>query len=213
MESLLLSRDDRERSPDDRMRPDRLRRSCPVLLSQRLVLRAPHVEDIDALAHLANNAAIATMVSRMPHPYTAKDAADFVRRSNDGGIGKCVYAITKAENGEFLGCCALEPPPNGEETLEIGFWLGEPYWNKGYATEAMHALIDMAFRTREDVATLDARCRVTNVAARRVIQKSGFQFQSTGMVAHLAGRGMMPVEWYRLDRKTWMSLKSWGAMR
>ncbi|ACM38105.1 MULTISPECIES: GNAT family N-acetyltransferase [Rhizobium/Agrobacterium group] len=210
MERLLL-RDDQLRSPDDRLRPDRLRQSCPVLLSQRLVMRAPHVEDIDALTHLANNAAVATMVSRMPHPYTAADAADFVRRSNLGEIGKCVYAITKGENGEFLGCCALEPHTD-LETLEIGYWLGEPYWNNGYATEAAHALIDMAFRTR-DIAFIDARCRVTNVAARRVIQKCGFQFQGSGMVGHLAARGMVPVEWYRLDRKTWMSLKSWGEMR
>ncbi|PZU86387.1 MAG: GNAT family N-acetyltransferase [Shinella sp.] len=211
MQSELL-RVDQSRSPQDRFRPDRQRSDCPVLLSQRLVMRAPHEEDIDALAHLANNAAIATMVSRMPHPYTMKDAADFVRRTNIGEIGKCVYAITKAVNGEFLGCCGLEPHSSDDETLEIGYWLGEPYWNKGYATEAAHALIDMAFRTR-DIERIDARCRVTNVASRRVIQKCGFQFQGSGMVGNLATGGMMPVEWYRLDRKTWMSLKSWGEMR
>lgn len=209
---IELSRVDPSRSPQDRLRPDRLRSDCPVLLSQRLVMRAPHEEDIDALAHLANNAAVATMVSRMPHPYTARDAADFVRRTNAGEIGKCVYAITKAENGEFLGCCALERHVNDADTLEIGYWLGEPHWNRGYATEAAHALIDMAFRTR-DIAHIDARCRVTNIASRRVIQKCGFQFQGSGMVASLAMGGMMPVEWYRLDRKTWMSLKSWGEMR
>lgn len=210
MQSELL-REDQLRSPEDRLRPDRLRSDCPVLLSQRLVLRAPHAEDIDALAHLANNAAIATMVSRMPHPYTATDAADFVRRTNIGEIGKCVYAITKAENGEFLGCCALEPHQH-DEALELGYWLGQPYWNKGYGTEAAHALIDMAFRTRQ-IDHIDARCRVTNIASRRVIQKCGFQFQGSGMVGNLAMGGMVPVEWYRLDRKTWMSLKSWGEMR
>lgn len=209
---IELSRVDQSRSPQDRLRPDRLGSDCPVLLSQKLVLRAPHEEDIDALAHLANNAAVATMVSRMPHPYTARDAADFVRRTNAGEIGKCVYAITKGENGEFLGCCALEPHDNDAETLELGYWLGEPYWNKGFATEAAHALIDMAFRTR-DIAHIDARCRVTNIASRRVIQKCGFQFQGSGMIGSLAMRGMVPVEWYRLDRKTWMSLKSWGEMR
>jgi len=211
MQSELL-RDDQYRSPKDRLRPERLRSDCPVLLSQRLVMRAPHEEDIDALSHLANNAAVATMVSRMPHPYTAKDAADFVRRSNLGEIGKCVYAITKTENGAFLGCCGLEPHQDDPETLEIGYWLGEPYWNQGYATEAAHALIDMAFRTRE-IRFIDARCRVTNIASRRVIQKCGFQFQGSGMVGSLALGGMVPVEWYRLDRKTWMSLKSWGEMR
>lgn len=211
MQSQML-REGPSRSPEERLRPDRLRSDCPVLLSQRLVLRAPHEEDIDALAHLANNAAIATMVSRMPHPYTIKDAADFVRRTRNGEIGKCVYAITKADNGEFLGCCGLEPHVNDADTLEMGYWLGEPHWNKGYATEAAHALIDMAFRTRE-IAQIDARCRVTNIASRRVIQKCGFQFQGSGMASSLAMGGMMPVEWYRLDRKTWMSLKSWGEMR
>ena len=43
-----------------------------------------------------------SMVSRMPHPYTANDAADFVWRTRNGEIGKCVYAITKAENGAFM---------------------------------------------------------------------------------------------------------------
>ncbi|MGF9695167.1 GNAT family protein [Rhizobium sp. 0TCS1.26] len=207
-----LLRSDQSRSPEERLRPQLLRSDCPVLLSQRLVLRAPHEEDIDALSHLANNANIATMVSRMPHPYTAKDAADFVRRTKTGEIGKCVYAITRGDNGAFLGCCGLEPHPEDDTTLEIGYWLGEPHWNKGYATEAAHALIDMAFRTR-DIDQIDARCRVTNVASRRVIQKCGFQFQGSGMIGCLALGGMVPVEWFRLDRKTWMSLKSWGDMR
>ncbi|MBB4104172.1 GNAT family N-acetyltransferase [Allorhizobium borbori] len=204
-----LLRESQSRPPEERQKPDSSRRFCPVLLSRRLVLRAPHEDDIDALAHLANNAAIATMVSRMPHPYTATDAADFVRRTKEGGIGKCVYAITRADNGEFLGCCGLEPQDDDSKTLEIGYWLGEPYWNAGYTTEAAHALVDMAFRSR-DIDQIDARCRVMNVASRRVIQKCGFQFQGSGMVPSLALGGMVAVEWYRLDRKTWLSLRSWG---
>ena len=200
-----------QRSPKERLRPERLRTDCPVLLSERLVMRAPHEEDIDALAHLANNANVATMVSRMPHPYTTNDAADFVRRTKLGEIGKCVYAITKAENGAFIGCCGVEPHADGK-TVEIGYWLGEPYWNRGYMTEAAHALIDMVFRTRENVAQIDARCRVMNVASRRVVQKCGFQFQGSGLAASLALGSTVSVEWYRLDRKTWMSLRSWGAI-
>ncbi|MCQ2002354.1 GNAT family N-acetyltransferase [Rhizobium sp. NRK18] len=204
-----LLREGQSRSPESRLRPDRLRSDCPVLLSERLVLRAPHEDDIDALAHLANNAAVATMVSRMPHPYTVNDANDFVRRAKDNGvIGKCVYAITKAANGEFLGCCGIEPDMEDAGIVEIGYWIGEQHWNRGYATEAAHALIDMAFRTR-DIDAIDARCRVVNVASRRVIQKCGFQFQGSGMIPCLAVGGMMPVEWFRLDRKTWLSLKSW----
>ena len=210
MQTELL-REDQSRSPKERLRPERSRTDCPILLSPRLVMRAPHEDDIDALAHLANNANIANMVARMPHPYTVADAADFVRRTRAGAIGKCVYAITKADNGAFLGCCGIEPHEDGR-TVELGYWLGEPYWNDGYATEAAHALIDMVFRTR-DIEQIDARCRVMNIPSRRVIQKCGFQFQATGMVQSLAVGGMVPFEWYRLDRKTWVSLKSWGGMR
>src|ERR1700761_7323073 len=116
-----LLREDQSRSPEERLRPERLRTDCPVLLSERLVPRAPPEEDIDALAHLANNANVATMVSRMPPPYTTNDAADFVRRTKAGGIGKCVYAITKADNGAFLGCCGIEPTDD-PATVEIGYW-------------------------------------------------------------------------------------------
>ena len=205
-----MLREDQSRSPEERPRPERSRTDCPILLSQRLVLRAPHEDDIDALAHLANNANIATMVARMPHPYTIADAADFVRRTKAGAIGKCVYAITRADTGAFLGCCGIEPHEDGR-TVELGYWLGEPYWNQGYATEAAQSLTDMIFRTR-DVEQIDARCRVMNIASRRVIQKCGFQFQATGMIQSLAVGGMVPVEWFRLDRRTWVSLKSWGNL-
>src|ERR1700712_3083897 len=124
MQSELL-REDQSRSPREdqespleRLRPERSRTDCPVLLSERLVLRAPHEDDIDALAHLANNANVATMVSRMPHPYTTRDAADFVRRTTAGEIGKCLYAITKMENGAFIGCCGIEPRED-PATVEI----------------------------------------------------------------------------------------------
>lgn len=182
---------------------------CPVLVTERLVLRTPHLEDTDALACLANNARVATMVSRMPHPYTRRDATDFIRRSKTGAIGKCVYAVTNADDGRFLGCCGIEPQDD-PSTLELGYWIGEPFWGKGYATEAAHAVIDMAFRTR-NADCIDVRCRVTNAGSRRVIHKSGFQYQGTGMVKSLALDSTVPVEWYRLDQKTWISLRSWAA--
>ncbi len=192
-------------------RPDPLWQGSdrPLLISERLVLRPPHADDIDTLANLANNAKIADMVSRMPHPYSAVDAADFVARAKSGDIGKRVYAVTLADTGAFLGCCGLEPQGDAR-IFEMGYWLGEPYWNKGYATEAAHMLIDMGFRDF-DIDFIDARCRVVNVGSRRVIQKCGFQFQATAMSPCMALGGWVAVEWYRLDRKTWASLKSWGG--
>ncbi|PRD43818.1 GNAT family N-acetyltransferase [Phyllobacterium phragmitis] len=179
---------------------------CPVLVTERLVLRPPHDEDVDAIADLADNIRVAEMLSRMPHPYTRAHAVDFVNRAKTGEIGKCVYAITMAENGVFMGCCGIHSHKHGEG-LEIGYWLGEPFWGRGYATEAAHALIDLAFRAT-DIERLHVSCRVTNAASRRVIHKSGFQYAGTGMMDSLAA-GNVPTERYTLDRRTWIGLRSW----
>lgn len=67
---------------------------CPVLVTERLVLRPPHVEDVDAISYLANNARVSGMLARMPHPYTRENAVDFVERVRKGEMGNCIYAIT-----------------------------------------------------------------------------------------------------------------------
>lgn len=202
-----------EVEPRERPRPPsehRLRLDCPVLITERLVLRAPHTEDIDAITLLANNPAIASMVSRMPHPYAHADAADFVRKSQARENGNSVYAVTLGETGTFIGCCALRGDDPG--ALELGYWIGMPHWGRGYATEAVHALVDLGFKST-DVAHINAACRVTNTGSRRVLQKSGFQFQGSDMVHIMALNASVAAERFRLDRKTWMSLRSWGEAR
>ena len=182
--------------------------ACPILVTERLVLRPPHEEDVDASAHLANNRRVSDMLARMPHPYTRAHAVEFVERVKTGEMGNCIYAITQAETGIFMGSCGIHAYKHGEG-LEIGYWLGEPYWGRGYATEAAHALIDLAFRAT-DIDRLHVACRVSNTASKRVIHKCGFQYAGTGMQQSLSA-GMVPVERYALDRRTWVGLRSWSA--
>ena len=63
---------------------------------------------------------------------------------------------------------------------EIGYWLGARYWGKGYATEAVRALIDHAFTDLGHKA-LQSSVRVTNPASRRVLEKCGFQWTGVGL--------------------------------
>lgn len=180
---------------------------CPVLLTGRLVLRPPHTDDLPDLVQLANNQRIAEMLARMPHPYGETEGRAFLElaRSRKARAG-ALYAITLADNGAFIGCAGLEARDDG---LELGYWIGEPFWNRGYATEAAHALVDLAFRAT-DVAVVHASCRVLNTASRRVIHKCGFQYAGQGLLTSLAA-GRVPVERHRLDRRTWAGLRSWTA--
>ncbi len=179
---------------------------CPVLVTERLVLRIPRDDDVTELVELANNRHLAEMLGQMPNPYRVADAHSFLSSIRAGAISGCTYAITLSESGAFIGCAGLENRAHG---LEMGYWIGEPYWGRGYATEAAHALVDLAFRAT-DIDRLNVSCRVTNTASRRVIHKCGFQFAGQGMMDSVVA-GRVPVERYQLDRRTWVSLRSWGA--
>lgn len=178
---------------------------CPVLVTERLVMRPPHEDDIPYIAELANNRRVAEMLARMPSPYRVADARAFVAMCAMRTGGGCTYALTLADSGAFVGCAGLNAK-GGE--LELGYWIGEPYWGSGYATEAAHALVDLAFRAT-GIDRLLVSCRVVNPASRRVIHKCGFQYAGQGMMDSLAA-GRVPVERYQLDRGTWVSLRTWA---
>lgn len=180
---------------------------CPVLVTERLVMRPPHEEDIPDLVELANDRRVADMLARMPFPYGEQQAREFIRRTAERTEG-CAYALTLAESGTFLGGAGLNTTPRG---LELGYWIGIPYWGNGYATEAAHALIDLAFRATE-VEHVNASCRVVNGGSRGVIHKCGFQYVGQGMLDSLSA-GRVPVERYVLDRKTWVSLRTWARTK
>ena len=176
----------------------------PVLVTERLVLREPRESDIPSLVLLADNHHVAQMLARMPHPYGEAEARAFLAmtRLRRPGVS---YALTLAGTGTLIGCAGLNAKDRG---LELGYWIGEPYWKRGYATEAAHALVDLAFRAT-GISVLHVTARVINPASRRVIHKCGFQYAGQGMMNSIVA-GQVPVERYRLDRKTWESLRSWS---
>jgi RimJ/RimL family protein N-acetyltransferase len=190
---------EKEESTDESLRID-----CPVLVTERLVLRPPHDDDIPELTELANNRRLAEMLGRMPHPYGEREARAFIESTRGQSVAGCTYAVSLAENGAFVGCAGLHPRALG---LELGYWIGEPYWGRGYATEAAHALVDLAFRAT-GIQVLHVACRVINGASRRVIHKCGFQYAGQSMMDSIAA-GRTPTERYTLDRKTWIALRTW----
>lgn len=180
-----------------------------TLRTSRLVLRQPHDDDAPRIARFLNNFAVSGKLSRVPYPYRLSDAEWWLGTWRaDKPAGETGFAIELPGEG-LIGHCGLHPDTQG---IVIGYWLGEPFWNRGYATEAAQTLIDFGFRNF-GIDFIDGRVRVMNTASRRVLQKCGFQFQGTGMATSLALGGMVAVEWFRLDRKTWSSLRNWGGAR
>lgn len=174
----------------------------PVLESERLILRPPHKEDVEDLALIGNNREIAEMTSRMPHPYSTKDAIAFIESFEKGRYEGCIYALTLKESGHLIGMGSVESGKRFSG-IEIGYWLGKAYWGQGYATEAASALVDLAFRVTE-TNMVYAACRTNNAASRRVLQKQGYQFQGLDEMDSLAA-GRVAIERYCLQREVWLS--------
>lgn len=164
-----------------------------VILTRRLILRQPEARDREAIAALAVNPRVAQNLAAAP-----------------GESGGRSLVLIERESGAPIGAAGYGPIPEKPRAAEIASWVGEPYWGRGYGTEASQALIDHAFAD-EDILVLWCSNRPSNTRARRVIEKCGFQFRGPGMVRSPMLNVAVPVERFLLDRRNWVSLKSWGA--
>lgn len=181
------------------------------ITTPRLVLRAPENTDVEALVAIGNNPRIAENTASLPHPYGKADARAWLERmrSKPSGKGRGFVVCLRDTRETLIGCAGWGDVP-GLDLPQIGYWIGETYWNRGFATEAAHAVIDHAF-TIGKLDRVGCGCRVTNAASRRVIEKCGFQYDGFGLVHFRSHGGSLPVSKYQMDRTAWASLKAWGA--
>lgn len=179
------------------------------LVTRRLILRTPEMEDAADVVPLANNRQVAEQTRRMPHPYGLADAHAWIslaRRGMDNG--EKTYLLTLKDDGRIVGAAGIVAL--NETEFEIGYWIGEHYWNKGFATEAVQAVIDYGF-VNHSLDRIYGCCRVANTPSRRVLEKCGFQYTGSGMCDCAALNSAFASEEFVLERSVWESLKRWGA--
>lgn len=185
------------------------KKSGLIIETARLVMRAPRKRDLDGIVALANNIKVAEMTATIPHPYTRNDAESWLEKVSSGR-GHSMVLFSKGDGKRVLVGVAGFGHRGEEHNPEIGYWIGEQHWRQGFATEASRALIDHAFSETE-IDALSASCRIHNEASRRVIEKCGFQWVGTGLNQVKALGASVPVDRFVLSRRTWESLRAWGA--
>ncbi|HWP99308.1 MAG TPA: GNAT family protein [Vicinamibacterales bacterium] len=138
----------------------------------RCAIRSWHPADAHALARHANSRAVwRNLRDRFPHPYTLADAEAWIARAR-AARPETHFAI--AVGGEAVGGIGLELQIDvARRSAEIGYWLGEAYWGRGIATEAVRALTEHAFAAF-DLCRIYAFVFEWNPASARVLEKAGF---------------------------------------
>lgn len=133
----------------------------------RLRLRPLMTSDASAVAALAGDWDIARMTGRIPHPYSIVDADQWISALSEDEFVRGVE-----HDGRLIGAVGYVPDDDG--AVEIGYWIGKPWWGHGYATEAARALVEHCFK-RERRRLLRCCHFVDNTASARVIAKLGFR--------------------------------------
>jgi ribosomal-protein-alanine N-acetyltransferase len=145
------------------------------LLLKKCVLREWRWEDKPSLMRNANNIKVARMVKdRFPYPYD-ETAADNWLQAVVGDFPQTNFVIVVKD--QAVGGIGFESPGDiFKRSAEIGYWLGENYWNQGIMTETVKAVTAYAFQNF-DLCRLYAGVFAINSASVRVLEKAGYQFE------------------------------------
>jgi RimJ/RimL family protein N-acetyltransferase len=148
------------------------------LETERLYLRPPQLEDAPAVRELVSDERIARMTLNIPHPYPEDGAITWIQRilSSDNS-NAYPRMIERKDDDTLVGHIGMGITPR-HNRAEVGYWVGVPYWGRGYATEALSAMIDFGF-SQLSLHRITGQYYVSNPASGRVMEKVGMIFEGT----------------------------------
>lgn len=154
-----------------------MKKKQPRIITTRLVLRPFKAGDAPIVQHLAGHQDIASTTLSIPHPYPVGLAELWIssHASKYAEGSETVFALTLRTTGEVIGAMGFEVNPR-HDWAEIGYWIGRPYWDQGYATEALRSLIPWTF-AHTALNRLQACHFMRNPASGRVMQKADMKLE------------------------------------
>ena len=174
----------------------------PVLETERLCLRPFTLADEPAVFALASDPEIARFVRFEAHRAPAdtraflESAFEHYKRGDPFAL-----AILRRPDDRLIGSCGFVSQAPERHAAEIGYWLGKAYWGKGYAVEAVRALLRYGFEQMH-LERVEAKCFVENRAGQRVIEKLGMKYEGTDRSEMIKGE-YPELNLYSVVRREW----------
>lgn len=175
----------------------------PTLTSDRLALRPFDEQDAHQVQALAGDRNIADTTLRIPHPYLdgmaeawiAEHAGQYANGTH------AVFAIESKDEQCVVGAISLTLELAFRKA-ELGYWIGCPWWGRGFATEAAHRIVDFGFRQLK-LNRIVARHLVRNPASGKVMQKLGMRHEGTLREDTVKWDRFEDLELYSILRREW----------
>lgn len=180
----------------------------PELTTTRLRLRKIRVSDVPSLLKHVNNKNIADNIVNIPFPYEEEDAVSRMNFVLQGFKNKerFVFAICLADEDELIGEIGLHLDKDNNRA-ETGYWIAEPFWGKGIATEATAAILQFGFEELQ-LNKIHATHYLANSASGKVLLNNGMILEAELKDHYKNGASYGSVRMYRLTKEEYEGLKS-----
>jgi RimJ/RimL family protein N-acetyltransferase len=169
-----------------------------MIETARLILRPMTEADIAPVAAGLDNFNVSRHTGRIPFPYSEADAADFLAWHRGLGDGSLTLCADIKGGRQAVGMFSYQKL-DGDAAPELGYWLAEDVWGKGYGFEAARAMADNAFHV-DGHTKLVASYHLGNEASRKILERIGFRFVENAMGHSLAQGRDVPIARVALDK-------------
>ena len=150
----------------------------PVLETKRLILRPFTLDDAPTVYSLVSDKDIASTTLNIPYPYEEGMAEAWIGTHEErfeSGQGVSFAIVQRSGEQQLVGAIGMQIN-DLHQRAEMGYWIGKPYWNKGYATEAVGAMLRYGF-TERGLNRMMAMHLTRNPASGRGMQKNGMVYE------------------------------------
>ena len=179
----------------------------PALETENLLLRRPSMRDAKDIYAYASDPEVARYVLWEPHRSLA-DTRSFLRflRGRIRAGYPSSWVVVHRDSGKVIGTIGFVWYSDENRTAELGYSFSRQYWNHGYATQALRAVVDAVFRS-VPVNRLEAQHDVRNPASGRVMQKCGLLREGI-LRSRILNKGeYVDVALYAILRSDWESVQ------
>ncbi|KAK7433656.1 hypothetical protein VKT23_020662 [Stygiomarasmius scandens] len=157
----------------------------PIITLENVVVRPYHPKDLESMCHHADNPKIAQWMTNMfPSPYTLEAGEKWLDMKLDeiADPAKLERDFVIAIDGgkTCVGGMGLKPGSDVQERyMEVGYWIGEEFWGRGYGTAVLRGFVQWAFQEHKNIERLGGVVFSGNGASCRVLEKVGFVQEGT----------------------------------
>lgn len=148
-------------------------KTFPILETERLILSQLEEKDIPFIVGYLQHRIYSDLTSNIPYPYTEKDAQFWLKMSKEAFEHDTGYTFgIRDKTGMIIGAIGIHD--RDDDKAELGYWIGIPYWNKGYVTEAAKAIVDFGFQ-KLNFNKIFATHFPHNPASGKIMEKIGME--------------------------------------